>query len=55
MLEISQVHVSQILSGKKNPSIQLIKRIEIVTDGKVSVSELIHPEAPTRLKKKILK
>jgi len=52
MLGVSQEHISQILCGKKNPSIQLIKRIETVTNGKVSVSELLHPEAPSRLKNK---
>ena len=49
---VSQAHISQILCGKKNPSIQLIKRIEIVTNGSVLAAELLHPKAPSRLKNK---
>jgi transcriptional regulator with XRE-family HTH domain len=50
LVGVSEVHISQILRGIKNPSIQLIRRIETVTKGTVTVTDLFHPEAPSRLK-----
>ena len=50
LVGVSEVHISQILRGIKNPSIQLIRRIETVTKGTVTVTDLFHHEAPSRLK-----
>ena len=47
---VSQVHITQIISGAKNPSIQLINRINLVTNGEVTSLDLLHSAAPSRLK-----
>ena len=52
LLGISQPHLSNILKGRKSPSIQLAKRINDVTNGKVSLDDLFNPEAPSRMKRK---
>ncbi len=52
MVGVAQSHISQIISGIKNPSIQLINRINYITNGEVTSIDLIHPEAPSRLKSK---
>ena len=49
-INISAAHMSDICNGKKNPSLPLARRIIGVTEGKVTVGDLFHPEAPTRLK-----
>jgi transcriptional regulator with XRE-family HTH domain len=43
-LGISRGHLQHILSGTKNPSIKLAKKIEEETGGKVSKTELLFPE-----------
>lgn len=55
ILGVSQAHVSNILKGRKSPSIQLIKRIREATKGKVTADDLLNSEAPSRLKKKMKK
>ena len=50
LVGVSQSHVSNIMGGVKNPSIQLINKIETLTKGEVTVTDLLHPEAPSRLK-----
>ncbi len=47
---VSQAHITQIISGVKNPSIQLINRINSITNGEVTSLDLVHPNAPSRLK-----
>jgi len=49
-INISATHMGDICNGKKNPSLALARRIIEVTEGKVTVGDLFHPEAPTRLK-----
>ncbi|MEK7339172.1 MAG: helix-turn-helix transcriptional regulator [Candidatus Rhabdochlamydia sp.] len=43
-LGISRGHLQHILSGTKNPSVKLAKKIEEETRGKVSKAELLFPE-----------
>ena len=38
---VSQPHITGILSGKKRPSIELAKRIEIQTDKAVMLDDLL--------------
>ena len=52
---ISGCYVHNLLSGRKNPSLPLAKRINIVTKGKVSIEELLSKDAPSRLKSKRIK
>ena len=49
-LGVSESHISNILKGARSPSIELIRRIIKVTDGKVNIGDLFNPEAPSRLK-----
>jgi len=51
-ISVSQAHISNIIRGRKNPSLSLAKRIEEATYGKVMAYDLLHPEVPTRLKNK---
>ncbi len=41
---ISQGHLQHILSGIKNPSVKLAKKIEEFTEGRVSKEEVLFPE-----------
>lgn len=43
-VEISRSHLQQILSRKRNPSINLAKKIEEITKGKVTKEESLFPE-----------
>jgi transcriptional regulator with XRE-family HTH domain len=43
-LGISRGHLQHILSGIKNPSVKLAKKIEDETGGKVTKEELLFPE-----------
>jgi len=43
-LGISRGHLQHILSGIKNPSVKLAKKIEELTEGKVSKEEVLFPE-----------
>jgi len=52
LVGISQPHVTNILSGRKNASVALIKRIEEVTKRSVTFNDIFNSEAPTRLKNK---
>jgi len=44
LLGVSRSHLQQILSGNRNASIKLAKKIEEVTQGKVSKEEMLFPE-----------
>jgi len=50
LIGVTHGHVSQILRKKKSPSLLLAKQIEKVTDGKVTIYDLIEPDAPSRYK-----
>lgn len=41
---ISRGYLQHILSGIKNPSVKLAKKIENITGGKVSKEEVLFPE-----------
>jgi transcriptional regulator with XRE-family HTH domain len=43
-LGISRGYLQHILSGIKNPSVKLAKKIEEITGGKVSKEEILFPE-----------
>lgn len=43
-IKISRSHLQQILSRKRNPSVKLAKKIEEITDGKVTKEEVLFPE-----------
>ena len=49
---ISSIHINRLIRGKSNPSINLAKHIEEVTNGAVTVYELINTDAPSRFKVK---
>ena len=49
---ISSIHINRLIRGKSNPSINLAKHIEEVTNGAVTVYELINADAPSRFKVK---
>ena len=40
-VRVSQPHIANILSGKRRPSIELAKRIEIETDKEVMLDDLL--------------
>ena len=50
LIGVSPSHVCQIIKGVRSPSIHLISKIEVVTEGAVTLKDLIHPKAPSRLK-----
>ena len=52
MVGVQRPHITHILNGRKNPSIELAVRIEDATNGKVTLKDLMNPEAPSRLKKR---
>ena len=41
-VEVSQSHISNIILGKKKPSIDLVKKITRVTKGAVSIVDLLN-------------
>lgn len=41
---ISRSHLQQILSKKRNPSVKLAKKIEEITEEKVTKEEVLFPE-----------
>ena len=47
---VSQAHISNIVSGNKGASPSLMKEIEDVTKGEVSMYDLFNPSVATRLK-----
>lgn len=47
---VQQSHITNILSGRKSPSLRLMRRIIEVTNGGVTVGDLYNPKAPSRLK-----
>ena len=51
LVGVTRPFITNILNGKKSPSIQLAGRIEEVTKGKVSLRDLLNTNAPSRLKK----
>ena len=40
-VNVAQPHIARIISGSRRPSIELLKRIEIETDGEVTLDDLI--------------
>lgn len=52
LVGVTRPFITNILNGKKSPSVQLAGRIEKVTKGKVTLRDLLNPNAPSRLKKK---
>ena len=52
MVDVARPLITQIISGTKNPSLFLAKRIEKATNGMVTTDDLLNPLAPTRLKNK---
>tara|TARA_R100001594_G_scaffold19178_2_gene37402 strand:+ start:355 stop:567 length:213 start_codon:yes stop_codon:yes gene_type:complete len=42
LLQVSRPFISQILAGKKKPSLKLIKKIVAVSDGKVTAHAMIN-------------
>jgi len=50
ILGISPTHMSDICNKKKNPSLDLCRRIIKATNGKVNIGDLFNPDAPTRIK-----
>ena len=50
ILNVSQAHVSNIIKGRRNPSLILAKRIEEATNGYVAIKDLLNPEVPSRLR-----
>lgn len=50
LVDVSHAHINNIIRGRRTPSIYLIKKIEELTQGKVSLNDLLHPNAPSRLK-----
>lgn len=49
---VARPFITLILSGKKNPSPHLMKIIEDVTNGEVTMQDLFNPNVPSRLKKR---
>jgi len=43
-LGVSRGHLQEIVSAKRTPSIKLAKKIEEITQGKVTKEELLFPE-----------
>jgi transcriptional regulator with XRE-family HTH domain len=43
-LGISRGHLQHILNGSRRPSVSLAKKIEEITEGKVSKAEVLFPE-----------
>ena len=52
MVGVTQPHITNILSGRKNASVALTKKIEEVTEGRVTFKDIFNTEAPSRLKNK---
>lgn len=42
VVEVSQSHISNIILGKKKPSIDLVKKITRATKGAVSIVDLLN-------------
>lgn len=45
-------HIGHILKKRRSPSLMLAKHIEEITNGAVTVYDLIEPQAPSRFKAK---
>ena len=52
MVGVTPAHITHILKKRKSPSLLLAKQIEEVTEGSVTVYDLIEPKAPSRHKVK---
>jgi transcriptional regulator with XRE-family HTH domain len=52
LLGITHSHIGHIVNGRRAPSLFLAKQIEEVTNGEVSVYDLIDTKAPSRYKVK---
>lgn len=44
LIGISRTHLQDILSKRRRPSVDLAKKIEMATEGKVTKEELLFPE-----------
>jgi len=47
-VKVTQPHINGIIKGTRTPSIYLAKKIENVTEGKVSVVELLDIKIPNK-------
>lgn len=52
---IARTQITRIINKTKNPSAHLMKTIEEVTNGEVTMQDLFNPEAPTRFKGRKIK
>lgn len=44
--------ITQIIGGKRNPSLKLVKRIEEETNGEVGFHDLFNPDVPSKRREK---
>ena len=51
MLNVSQPHINLVLQGKRRPSVSLAKKIESVTEGRVSAFEILGINMPEKILK----
>jgi len=51
MLGVSQPHINLVLQGKRNPSVSLAKKIENITEGRVSAFEILGINMPEKILK----
>ena len=49
-VNVARTQITRIINKKRNPSAHLMKTIEEVTNGEVTMQDLFNPEAPTRFK-----
>ena len=49
ILGISPIHMSNICNGKRNPSSKLMRKIEELTKGQVTMQELYDPGVPPQI------
>ena len=50
LVGVSNPQIIRIINKTRNPSSHLMKRIEELTDGKVTMQDLFNPETPSRLR-----
>ena len=51
-IQVSRPLVTRLLNKTRNPSAHLMKLIEDVSDGEVTMQDLFNPDSPSRLKSK---
>ena len=52
LVDVSQSHISNIILGKKKPSIDLVKKITRATKGEVSIVDLLNISTEDLITKK---